>query len=136
APLSSGHSDPSQPTSLGTTQRSVRHRCLSAESSKIGEDVMSRLSRRTTIAYSMGQLGSGLYGAFNNFTLSLYLYQFTQNAILIGWLSQTRSFEQSIIQPIVGARSDRTWTRFGRRAPFFLATMPIVALLLIVNGVL
>ena len=97
---------------------------------------MTRLSRRTTIAYSMGQLGSGLYGAFNNFTLSLYLHQFTSNAILIGWLSQTRSFEQSIIQPIVGARSDRTWTRFGRRAPFFLATMPIVALLLIVNGVL
>ena len=97
---------------------------------------MGGLSRRTTLAYSMGQVGSGLYGAFNNFTLSLYLHQFTHNAILIGWLSQTRSFEQSVIQPVVGAASDRTWTRFGRRAPFFLATMPIVALLLIVNGLL
>ena len=42
---------------------------------------MTRLSRRTTIAYSFGQLGSGLYGAFNNFTLSLYLYQFTEHVL-------------------------------------------------------
>ncbi len=97
---------------------------------------MSRLSRRTTIAYSFGQLGSGLYGAFNNFTLPLYLSQFTGNNILIGWLSSTRSFEQSIIQPLVGARSDRTWTPVGRRAPFFVTTMPLVAVLLIVNGLL
>ncbi len=97
---------------------------------------MTHLSRGRTIAYSFGQLAAGLYFAFNNFTLPLYLSLFTQNNILIGWLSSTRSFEQSIIQPLVGARSDRTWTRFGRRAPFFLATMPIVALLLIVNGVL
>jgi len=96
--------------------------------------VIPRLSRRTTLAYSFGQLGSGLYGAFNNFTLPLYLKMFTSNDILIGWLSSTRSFEQCLIQPLVGARSDRTWTRFGRRTPFFLTAMPIVALLLVLNG--
>src|SRR5262249_46949755 len=58
----------------------------------------------------------------------------TQNNILIGWLSSTRSFEQCLIQPFVGAASDRTWTRVGRRAPFFLTTMPIAAVLLIING--
>jgi Na+/melibiose symporter-like transporter len=95
---------------------------------------MAHLPRGQTIAYSFGQLGAGLYGAFNNFTLPLYLSLFTQNNILIGWLSSTRSFEQSLIQPLVGAASDRTWTPVGRRAPFFLLTMPVVALLLIVNG--
>ncbi len=97
---------------------------------------MNRLSPARTIAYSFGQLAAGLYFAFNNFTLPLYLSLYTHNNILIGWLSSTRSFEQSIIQPLVGARSDRTWTRFGRRAPFFLTTMPLVALLLLVNGLL
>ena len=95
-----------------------------------------RLSRRTTLAYGCGLLGAGLYFAFNNFTLPLYLSQFTSNAILIAWLSQTRSFEQAIIQPLVGAASDRTWTRFGRRAPFYLTAMPIVALLLIGNSLI
>ena len=37
----------------------------------IEEDAMTRLSRRTTIAYSFGQLGSGLYGAFNKSPLTV-----------------------------------------------------------------
>jgi MFS family permease len=97
---------------------------------------MPRLSRPATFAYSAGQFAAGLYFAFNSFILSLYLSQYTRNNILIGWLSSTRSFEQSVTQPIVGAASDRLWTRFGRRAPFFLLAMPIVAVLLIFNGLL
>lgn len=95
---------------------------------------MQRLAPSKIIAYSFGSLAAGLYYAFNNFTLPLYLSLFTQNAILIGWLSSTRSFEQFIVQPVVGAWSDRTWTRVGRRAPFFLAAIPISALLLAVTG--
>ncbi|MBI3741745.1 MAG: MFS transporter, partial [Chloroflexi bacterium] len=95
---------------------------------------MSRLSRVGTLAYSLGLFAAGTYYAFNNFTLPLYLSIYTSNAILIGWLSSTRSFEQSIIQPLVGAWSDRTWTRVGRRAPFFLSTMPLVALILLFTG--
>ena len=94
------------------------------------------LSHRKTLAYSAGSLAAGLFYAFNNFTLPLYLSLYTNNAILIGWLSSTRSFEQAIFQPLVGAWSDRTWTRFGRRAPFFLASMPVAALLMLVTGVL
>lgn len=97
---------------------------------------MTPLSRSRTFAYAAGLFAAGMYFAFNNFTLPLYLSIFTSNNILIGWLSSTRSFEQSIIQPLIGAWSDRTWTRFGRRAPFFLAMMPLVAILLIFNGLL
>jgi maltose/moltooligosaccharide transporter len=95
---------------------------------------MARLSPLRTVLYGFGQLAAGFYYAFNNFTLPLYLGHFTANNIIIGWLSSTRSFEQSIIQPLVGARSDKAHTPIGRRAPFFLATMPLVALLLIVNA--
>lgn len=83
-----------------------------------------QLSHRKALAYSCGQLAAGLFYAFNNFTLPIYLSLYTNNAILIGWLSSTRSFEQAIFQPLVGAWSDRTWTRIGRRAPFFLAACP------------
>jgi maltose/moltooligosaccharide transporter len=97
---------------------------------------MKRLSSRAVTAYSFGQLGAGLYYAFNNFTLPLYLSRFTSNAIIIGWLASTRSGEQLITQPLVGRWSDRTWTRFGRRAPFFLIAMLLSALLIVFNGLL
>ncbi len=32
-----------------------------------------------------------------------------------------------IIQPIIGAMSDRTWNRFGRRRPYFLVVVRIAA---------
>lgn len=97
---------------------------------------MTPLSRRGAFAYSTGLLAAGIFFAFNNFTLPLYLSLYTSNAILIGWLSSTRSFEQSIIQPLIGAWSDRTRTRWGRRAPFFMTTMPLTAFLLLINGLL
>lgn len=95
---------------------------------------MQRLSPLKVIAYSCGNLAAGLYYAFNSFTLPLFLSLFTHNAILIGWLSSTRSFEQFIVQPVVGAWSDRSWTRVGRRAPFFLLAMPVSAFFLVVSG--
>ncbi len=97
---------------------------------------MKPLSRTQILAYACGNMAAGLFYAFNNFTLPLYLKLFTNNDIIIGWLSSTRSFEQSITQPLIGVWSDRTWTRFGRRAPFFLIMMPLSALFLVVNGLL
>ncbi len=95
---------------------------------------MKRLSGLGVIAYSMGSVAAGLFYAFNNFTLPLFLSFYTKDAIIIGWLSSTRSFEQAIVQPFVGGWSDRTWTRFGRRAPFFLIAMPISALFFIITA--
>lgn len=95
---------------------------------------MKPFGRIPTLAYSIGNFAAGVFYAFNNFGLPIYLSLYTQNAIVIGWLSSTRSFEQAIIQPIVGARSDRTWTRLGRRAPFFLIGMPLSALFVIITA--
>lgn len=78
-----------------------------------------------SLLYSSGSLGAGVFYAFNNFILPIFLGALQMPVILIGLLSSTRSFEGAVVQPIVGAWSDRTWTRFGRRKPFILACVPI-----------
>lgn len=93
--------------------------------------MQGRISLARMFAYSSASLGMGLFYAFNNFTLPLFLRSYTSNDALIGILSSTRSFEGAIVQPVIGAWSDRIWTRMGRRKPFFILGMPIVVALLI-----
>jgi MFS family permease len=45
----------------------------------------------------------------------------------VGILSQERSLAGAFVQPIVGAASDRTRTRIGRRKPFFIAGVSLTA---------
>src|SRR5262249_6834320 len=52
----------------------------------------------------------------------------------IGLLANERSFVGGFIQPFVGRLSDRTRTRLGRRRPFFLVGVPLMALALLVLG--
>ena len=92
---------------------------------------IGRISIPSMLAYSSTSLGMGLFYAFNNFTLPLFLGTYTTNAALIGVLSSTRSFEGAIIQPIIGAWSDRIWTPMGRRKPFFILGMPLVVAFLL-----
>lgn len=80
-----------------------------------------------SMLYSSGNFGSGIFYAFNNFILPIFLDALHMPPVLIGLLSSTRSFEGAVLQPIVGAWSDRTWTRFGRRGPFMLIFVPICA---------
>src|SRR5215213_7473429 len=78
--------------------------------------------------YSLASLGAGLFYGFNNATLPLILNRFTENALLIGLMSSTRSIEGTIVQPLIGGWSDRTWTRLGRRRPFMAIGIPLSAL--------
>jgi len=89
---------------------------------------------RTALWYSVANLGAGLFYGFNNATLPLILSQFTQNPFIIGLLSSTRSIEGTVVQPVVGAWSDRTWTRWGRRRPFMLVGIPLSALFLVASA--
>lgn len=64
----------------------------------------------------------GVFSAFNNFTLPLWLATFTSSYLLLGLLGNTRTFEGAIVSPLAGAWSDRTWLGWlGRRRPFILA---------------
>ena len=79
------------------------------------------------LLYSAGSVGTGAFYAFNNFVLPPILKGFGASDLLIGLLSSTRSIEGVVIQPSVGAVSDRIWTPLGRRRPFIVAAVPVSA---------
>jgi Na+/melibiose symporter-like transporter len=82
--------------------------------------------------YSSGNFGSSIFYSFNNFIQVQYLGKVLgAPPIIFALLSSQRSFEGSIIQPLIGTWSDRTWNRFGRRRPFIVWFMPISVLLII-----
>jgi Na+/melibiose symporter-like transporter len=87
-----------------------------------------RLSPRGIAAYCVASAGSGFYAAFNNAALPLLIP--SSNVLLINLLSNTRSIEGTIVQPVVGAWSDHTWTPLGRRRPFMLVALPASCLFL------
>jgi maltose/moltooligosaccharide transporter len=88
---------------------------------------MRPLSATTMLLYAAGSIGTGAFYAFNNFVLPPILQGFGAPDLLIGLLSSTRSIEGAVIQPTVGALSDRVWTRIGRRRPFLLIGIPLSA---------
>src|SRR5713226_7142805 len=88
---------------------------------------MRDLSLATKLFYSAGSIGTGAFYAFNNFVLPPILKALGAPDLLIGLLSSTRSIEGAVVQPTVGALSDRVWTRFGRRKPFLLVGIPLSA---------
>ena len=90
-----------------------------------------RLTRTKTLLYSSGSIGAGAFYAFNNFVLPQLLKSAGASDLLTGLLSSTRSIEGALIQPTIGALSDRTQTRLGRRRPFILVGIPLSAALFV-----
>jgi maltose/moltooligosaccharide transporter len=86
-----------------------------------------QLSTQKAVLYAAASVGTGAFYAFNNFVLPTILKAFGAPDLLIGLLASTRSLEGAVIQPVVGALSDRTWTPLGRRRPFMLLAVPLSA---------
>jgi len=89
-----------------------------------------RLDRRQALFYSLGNVAGGVYNGFNLGVLSIYLSGF-MGPLLQGYLSNTKTMEGTVIQPIVGRLSDRTASRFGRRRPFIGIFAPLSVIFLI-----
>ncbi len=86
------------------------------------------VSLRKALIYSSGNFGSGLYWALNSFILPLLFLSLHIEPVLNNLLSSTRSVEGTIVQPIVGAWSDRTWKGWlGRRRYFIVLFAPLSA---------
>jgi MFS family permease len=78
--------------------------------------------------YACGILGANTVYAFLNLAAGLYLERYPQVPTwAVGLLSQERSLAGALVQPIVGAWSDRTRTRIGRRKPFFIGGVALTA---------
>jgi hypothetical protein len=99
-----------------------------------GSSFPATLSRTRTLLYSAASVGAGVFDAFNNFILPPILQSFGASNLLIGLLSSTRSIEGAIIQPSIGALSDRIRTPLGRRRPFMLAGIPVSAIFVLAAG--
>jgi maltose/moltooligosaccharide transporter len=71
------------------------------------------------------QVCASLYDSF----VPIFLNKFTSSALLVGFLMTLDNYIGLFLQPAVGALSDRTHTRFGKRMPFILVCMPLAAIL-------
>jgi Na+/melibiose symporter-like transporter len=90
------------------------------------------LTRTRTLLYSAGSIGAGAFFAFNNFVLPQLLKAAGAGDLLTGLLSSTRSIEGALIQPTIGALSDRTRSRLGRRRPYIAIGIPLSAAFFVV----
>jgi MFS family permease len=100
-----------------------------AEGSLPEENVSpGRFAAGLAARYSVANLGASVvYGLFN-LGMPLYLESYGLHPSLIGLLANERSFVGGFVQPVVGRISDRTRSPLGRRRPFFLVGVPLMAL--------
>ncbi len=83
------------------------------------------------ISYLGGAFALGVYGAFNNYTMALWLSMFTTSYVVISFLGNSRSLEGSVVSPTIGFLSDHTWLGWlGRRRPFILVGGLLSAILI------
>ena len=81
-----------------------------------------------SIVFGFGNFGANVVYSFLNGAIGLYLLRYPQvPAWAVGLLAQERSLAGALVQPIVGAASDRTRTRIGRRRPYFILGVALTA---------
>ncbi|MDD5185499.1 MAG: MFS transporter [Paludibacter sp.] len=88
------------------------------------------------LSLSMGFMGIQFGYALQNANASRILQTFGADIEQLSWFWLAAPITGMIIQPIIGHYSDHTWTRLGRRRPFFLvgALMASIALILMPNA--
>ena len=89
------------------------------------------LSLSGVLGYSLANLGYGAFYAFNNFVIPGWLSGFTHNAVVLGLMGGSHSFEGVFIQPLVGSISDRLQGPGGRRRPFMRVSILLSSLFLL-----
>ncbi len=85
---------------------------------------------------SFGFLGIQFGFALQNGNASAILMIFDVNVDKLSWFWLVAPLTGMIVQPIIGYFSDKTWTKLGRRRPFFLAgaILTSIALVLMPNA--
>lgn len=90
------------------------------------------LSFTQSVIFGCGNFGANVVYSFLNGAAGLYLNRYPEIPTwAVGLLAQERSLAGAVVQPIVGAMSDRTRTRYGRRRPYFVIGVALTAASLI-----
>ena len=88
-----------------------------------------KLNYKQIFLIGFGFLASSLTWSIYNSQVPLILEQrFHLSGVLIGTIMTIDNFFGVIFQPLVGAASDKSRTRVGRRMPWIIAGIPICAL--------
>lgn len=82
----------------------------------------------TTFLLAFGFFGISLIWPIFNTYVPLILAEWGLGATLIGFILTWDNYFNIFIQPLAGALSDRTRTRWGRRKPWFIGAAPLAAL--------
>ena len=95
-----------------------------------------QLSIAAIINMSVGFLGIQCGFGLQNANASRILQTFGADVHQLSWFWLVAPITGLIVQPLIGHYSDRTWTRFGRRRPYFLigAILASIGLVLLPNA--
>lgn len=89
---------------------------------------MGTLNYRKIFLLGFGFFSIGLTSAIYNAFMPKMLSSFITSSAVIGFIMTLDNYLALLIQPAVGMYSDTVNTRFGRRMPFLMIGMPMVAL--------
>lgn len=108
----------------------------SAPSATPKKDSKPRLRFWQIFNMSVGFLGIQFGFALQNGNASRILQVFGADVEHLSWFWLVAPLTGMIVQPIIGHYSDKTWTRLGRRRPYFLAgaLLAAVGLILMPNA--
>ncbi|RUA17326.1 MAG: MFS transporter [Clostridia bacterium] len=81
-----------------------------------------------TFVVGFGFFGISIIWPLFNSLIPPMLEDLGLGAALIGFILTWDNILNMFLQPWVGEKSDRTWTRFGRRKPWIMAGAPLAAL--------
>ena len=95
-----------------------------------------KLGLGTIINLSMGFMGIQMGFDLQNGNASRILQNFGADVHQLSWFWLVAPFTGLIVQPIIGHLGDNTWTKLGRRKPYFLlgAIMAALGLIFLPNA--
>ncbi len=95
----------------------------------MGTKEASKLNYGKTFVIGFGFFTTAITWSLYNSYVPIFLKRFITSATLIGIIMTLDNWAAIIIQPWIGALSDRTHTKLGRRMPYIAAGIPIAAII-------